>query len=252
MPRQRLMAVVEYDGTNYRGFQAQREGATIQGEIEQALATITQERIRVVAAGRTDAGVHARGQVVHFVTAWRHPLEDLQRALNAVLSKDVAILELRAVSPDFHARRDARSRVYVYSVYDSKVRSPVLGRFSHHCERALDVEAMNQACQCLVGEQDFGPFGWAPGSERGYVGRRGTVRRVLRVECARQGELVKVTIEADAFLRSMVRRVVGNLLLVGRSDLSGDEFAALLDLKHRRLPAGAAPACGLCLVRVNY
>lgn len=284
------MAIVEYDGTEYLGFQIQRSGRTIQGEIERALVEVTQHQTRIVGAGRTDAGVHARGQVIHFTALWRHPLSDLHRALNAVLTDDIAVTELREASPGFHARYSARSREYVYTIDNGAVRSPLAARYAYHYPRPLDAEAMERACACLVGEQDFLPFGWSPRGERrgrrgagegqvpssvgrgqvpsavgrgqvpSSVGRgqvpsavgRGTVRTVLRAGCRREDVFVYVEIEADAFLRRMVRRIVGNLLLVGSGELSVEGFGGLLSLTHRRTPGAAAPGHGLCLVKVNY
>nr|MBC7245660.1 tRNA pseudouridine(38-40) synthase TruA [Chloroflexota bacterium] len=240
-----LMAIVEYDGTDYLGFQIQRRGRTVQGEIEHALAVVTQQRTRIVGAGRTDAGVHARGQVIHFTVSWGHSLADLHRALNAVLPADVAIVALREAPPGFHARYDARSREYVYTIYNGAVRSPLAARYAYHFGRPLDVQAMDHACACLVGTHDFLPFGWPPKGEN-------SVRTVYRARCWREGDFVYVELEADAFLRAMMRRIVGNLLLVGIGDLSVEGFARLLSLRHRRTPAVAAPAHGLCLVRVNY
>lgn len=240
-----VKAVVEYDGTEYLGFQIQRRGRTVQGEIERALALVTQQRVRIVGAGRTDAGVHAKGQVIHFTVSWGHSLAELHRALNAVLPADVAVIELQEAPPEFHARYDARSREYVYTIYNGPVRSPLAARYAYHFAKPLDVAAMNQACTCLVGTHDFLPFGWPPRGEN-------TVRTVYRAGCRREGMFVYVEIEADAFLRAMVRRIVGNLLLVGTGELSVEGFGHLLSLKHRRTPAVAAPAHGLCLVRVNY
>lgn len=240
-----LMAIVEYDGTEYLGFQIQRDGRTVQGEIERALAVVTQYRTRVVGAGRTDAGVHARGQVIHFTVPWGHSLADLHRALNAVLPADVAIIALREAPSGFHARYDARSREYVYTIYNGTVRSPLAVRYAYHFARPLDVQAMDHACACLVGTHDFLPFGWPPRGEN-------TVRTVYRAHCWREGDFVYVELEADAFLRAMVRRIVGNLLLVGTGELSVEGFAQLLSLRHRHTPAVAVPARGLCLVRVNY
>ena len=248
----RLKAVIEYDGTGYLGFQVQGpasagkgKGRTIQGELESALLQVAQQAIRVVGAGRTDAGVHARGQVIHFDVAWQHPVADLQRALNAVLPQDIAVLGLGEAAPDFHARFSARSREYVYTILNRSVRSPLAERYACLVSRPLDARAMNRACQPLIGTHDFLAFGWPPHGEN-------TVRTVKQAECRRVGESVYVRVEADAFLRSMVRRIVGNLILVGLRELSVEGMAGLLVLKHRRTPAVAAPAHGLCLDRVDY
>ena len=245
MRKYHVMAVVEYDGTEYLGFQIQRSGRSIQGEIQRALESITQHRTRIVGAGRTDAGVHAKGQVIDFAARWDHPLSDLQRALNAVLPKDIAIAELREAPPGFHARYSARSRAYVYTIYNGLVRSPLVARYEYHCPRPLDVKGMDGACGLLLGTHDFLAFGWPPRGDN-------TVRTVLCADCRRTGNTVVIRLEADAFLRGMVRRIVGNLVLVGSGDLSMEGFAGLLSLGHRRTPAVAAPAHGLCLVSVNY
>lgn len=248
-----LKAIVEYDGTEYLGFQIQRNGRTVQGELERALLAVTQRKTRVIGAGRTDAGVHARGQVIHFTAHWNHGLADLHRALNAVLSRDVAIVQLEQAPAGFHARYSAHSREYQYTIYNAPVRSPLLQRYAYHVPQPLDAGAMDCACACLIGRHDFLPFGWPMGDERG-AGENGgnTVRTVLRAGCSRTGDLVLVTIEADAFLRRMVRRIVGNLVLVGLGELTVEGFAGLLSLRHRRTPAVDVPPQGLCLVRVNY
>ena len=240
-----LMAVVEYDGTQYLGFQIQRSGPTIQGELERALTQVTGSETRVTGAGRTDAGVHAQGQVIHFTAVWAHRVEDLQRALNAVLPKDIAVTELSVAPEGFHARYSARSRVYRYTIYNGAVRSPLAWRYAYHCSRPLDADAMDSACRQLIGRHDFLAFGWPPSGEN-------TVRTVHRASCQRVGKWIYVDIEADAFLRKMARRVVANLLLVGKHELSVGDFAGLLLLGHRRTPAADVPAQGLCLVKVNY
>jgi len=240
-----VAAIVEYDGTEYLGFQIQRSGRTIQGEIESAIAEITRHETRIVGAGRTDSGVHAKGQVIDFIAVWGHRLPDLQRALNAVLPPDIAVAELRQAVPGFHARHSARSREYEYTIFNHPIRSPLVLRYAHHCAKWLDVQAMDNACACLVGTHDFLPFGWPPHGDN-------TVRTVLGANCGRAGEFVRVRIEANAFLRRMVRRIVGNLILVGLGDLTVDAFAGLLSLGHRRTPAAQAPPTGLCLMKVNY
>ena len=259
----RVLAVVEYDGTEFLGFQIQHTGRTVQGEIEHALAELTGRHVRIVGAGRTDSGVHAKGQVIHFSVVWDHPLLDLRRALNAVLPADVAVAELRGAPPGFHARYSARSREYVYTIYNGALRSPLVQRYAFHVSSPLDAAAMNRACAGLVGEHDFMAFGWSPRSDgRGQVPAseaadrpstgRGTVRRVLQAACRREGCFVCVDVVADAFLRRMVRRIVGNLLLVGTGELGIEQFSGLLKLRHRRTPGVAAPGHGLCLVKVNY
>jgi len=242
---QKLMAVVEYDGTDFLGFQVQAQGRTVQGEIERALAAVTQEKIRIVGAGRTDTGVHAQGQVIAFNTAWRHPVEELQRALNAVLPEDIAVRELRPVARDFHPRFDAVSREYRYTIYNQPLRSPLVRRFAYHFPWPLDVAAMNEAASVLVGTHDFASFGRAPQGDN-------TVREVHCAQFTLEEPFVYFDITANAFLHRMVRRLVGTLLLVGTGELSPDGFEEILRSADRDRAGQAVPARGLCLMKVNY
>lgn len=242
---QKLMAVVEYDGTDYLGFQVQAQGATIQGEIERALAAVTQEEIRVIGAGRTDAGVHAQGQAVAFSTAWRHPVEELQRALNAVLPKGIAARELRPVAEGFHPRFDAVSREYRYTVLNQPLRSPLARRFAYYFPQLLDVAAMNKAAGVLVGGHDFAAFGRAPQGDN-------TVREVYQAQWTPERPFVYFDIVANAFLYRMVRSLVGTLLSVGTGELSPAGFEEILRSADRSRAGQVAPAYGLCLMRVNY
>ena len=245
----RVRAVVAYDGTDYGGFQRQVNAPTVQAALEAALAQVTQEAITVLAAGRTDAGVHAGGQVVAFDTGWRHAVSDLHRALNAVLPVDIAVLEVENAAANFHPRYDARSRRYRYSLYNALVRWPLNRRYSLHVAAPLDVAAMQQAAQHLVGEQDFATFGRPPQrSKRNGV----TVRRVLMAEWSKKSARLTFDIEANAFLYRMVRSIVGTLLQVGQGRMSVDEFVAVLAACDRSLAGPTAPPHGLCLMGVKY
>ncbi|MBI5029921.1 MAG: tRNA pseudouridine(38-40) synthase TruA [Chloroflexi bacterium] len=241
----RLLAIVEYDGTDFAGFQLQRNQRTVQGELERALHKITGDakRIRVMGAGRTDAGVHASGQGAHFDSAWEKPLEILHRALNAVLPNDISIRSLTQVAPDFSARYNATSRTYRYTILNHVIRSPLNERYALLVSEPLDVDAMNAAARCLIGEKDFGAFGTPPRGDN-------TVRRVYRAQVERHGDQVLIEIEANAFLYRMVRRIVGTLLQVGKGTLSIAEFSQVLE---RKIRAGeAVPPQGLCLTQVKY
>ena len=241
----RVRAVVAYDGTDYRGFQRQVNAPTVQAALEAALAQVTQETIAILAAGRTDAGVHAAGQVIAFDTAWRHGLDDLQRALNAVLSADIAVQDVVEVAPRFHPRFDARSRRYRYTLYNAPVPWPLARRYSLHVASPLDLAAMRRAVQALVGEHDFAAFGQPP---QGEV----TVRRVLVAEWNGEPPRLTFDIEANAFLYRMVRSIVGTLLQVGRGRLGVEEFAAVLASRDRSRAGPTVPPHGLCLVEVRY
>ena len=241
----RVRAVVAYDGTDYSGFQRQANAPTVQAALEAALTQVTQETIAVLAAGRTDAGVHAAGQVIAFDTVWRHSLDDLQRALNAVLPADIVVRKVEEAAPDFHPRYSARSRCYQYTVYNAPVRWPLARRYSLYVSAPLDVEAMRRAARTLIGERDFATFGQPP---QGNV----TVRRVSAAVWRGEPPWLTFDIEANAFLYRMVRSVVGTLLQVGRGELSEEEFAALLASCDRSQAGPTAPPHGLCLMEVKY
>ncbi len=240
-----LAALVEYDGTEYAGFQLQKTGRTIQSALEEGLARATLQQVRVTPAGRTDAGVHALGQVVHLRLEWRHTLHELQRAWNANLPGDIAIRAVAAVAPTFHARFSAHSRAYRYRLYDGPVRRPLLSRYAWHVQRSLDVERMDEAARLLLGRQDLAAFGRPPQGES-------TVRTVLVARCRSEGALISIEIEADAFLQHMVRRVAATLVAVGRGRLPVDEFGDIIRARNPHRTAGLAPPNGLCLVAVRY
>ncbi|MFQ6000410.1 MAG: tRNA pseudouridine(38-40) synthase TruA [Anaerolineae bacterium] len=236
---------MEYDGTRYAGFQRQKREITIQEEIEKALASVTQEQTKIVGAGRTDAGVHATGQVISFSTGWKRSLSELQRALNALLPSDIAILELSEVPPDFHARKSALSRKYRYTIFNRSVRSPLSRLYAYHWVGGLDLEAMEEALGSLIGVHDFASFGRAqPGGS--------TMRQMLEVDCHREGNYIYIDLEANAFLKRMVRSIAGTLLLVGRGELSPQGFKEVLEAKDRSRAGDLLPAHGLCLTKVSY
>jgi len=250
-------ATVAYDGTEYSGFQVQPGRATIQGELERVVGRLTQEEVRVHGAGRTDAGVHARGQVISFRSAWRHRVTDLERGMNALLPEDIAVRNVTCARDGFHARFSARSRSYVYNVYESEVRDPARGRFAHRVSDRLDLAGMSRATDALVGRKRFAAFG------RPTVGDN-TMRRVFSagwVKCERgcvawspaeNDGAYQFQIEANGFLRGMVRRLVGTLLEVGLGVRSPEEFIQTLDSQDISTAAPPAPACGLFLWKVCY
>ena len=241
----RVKATVAYDGTDYQGFQRQVNGPTVQQALENALKRLTRTIVTVLAAGRTDAGVHAEGQVIAFDTVWRHQLSDLERAMNAVLPQDIAVRDLVQVSPDFHPRYDACSRRYRYTVYNASVRSPLARRTSLYVSEPLDLEAVRQATALILGEHDFAAFGRPP---QGEV----TVRRVVEAAWTTNPPWLVFEIEANAFLFRMVRSLVGTLLWVGQGRLSPGEFGRILVSRDRSQAGQTAPAHGLCMIKVRY
>ncbi len=245
-------AVVEYDGTAFAGSQYQPNVRTVQGELEEALNRLTGRRVRIRLAGRTDAGVHAAGQVAAFCLPRRKrgvglSWPDLLQRLNAMLPPDLALRTLRPASPGFDPRRDARTRVYRYRILDAGERRPLERYRTLEIDDALDVSAMRAAAAVLVGERDFGALGSHP--------HRRTVRRVDGIAVRRRGPRVEITVTANAFLRRMVRSMVAVLIEVGRGRLSIDEVAALMrrgESGQRALHGRAVPARGLTLERVTY
>ena len=235
----RYRARVEYDGTDFAGFQLQPNARTVQGELEAALARLNGgERVVVDGAGRTDAGVHATGQVIAFTYAGRVPEPELARAINAQLPRDVAIRDLRRVPDGFHPRYAARYREYRYTVWNGP-RSPLRERTALGVRVPLDVAAMASAGSVFVGRHDFSSFG-APDD-------RSPVRTVHAVRVRRDGRLVTIDVRADSFLRGQVRRMVAALLEVGHGKMDDVGLAAALAASGPALNGAAAPAKGLCL-----
>ncbi|HET7029245.1 MAG TPA: tRNA pseudouridine(38-40) synthase TruA [Candidatus Limnocylindrales bacterium] len=242
----RYRATVEYDGTDFAGFQVQRSGVrTVQGELEAALARLTDgARHAVDGAGRTDAGVHALGQVIGFTYDGRLDAPALEVALNGTLPPDVAVRAVRRTRSDFHPRHAARYRDYRYTVWNGP-RSPLRERQALWVRAPLDVAAMERAGQAFIGPHDFSAFG-------AVVGGRSPVRTVHAVRVRRQGSLVTIDVRANAFLRGMVRRIVAVLLDVGRGTLNEEGVREALAARKPARNGAAAPARGLCLRRVVY
>jgi len=237
----RYRARCEYDGTDFAGFQLQPNARTVQGELEAALARLTRgERVVVDGAGRTDAGVHAIGQVIAFTYEGAVPGPRLQRAVNALLPPDVAIRDLRRVPDGFHPRYAARYREYRYTVWNGP-RSPLRERFALGVRAPLDVAAMASAGSAYLGRHDFSAFGGAD---------RSPVRTVFMVRVRQEGRLVTIDVRADSFLRGQVRRMVAGLLEVGTGKTDEAALRAAIAGRGPALNGAAAPAKGLCLRRV--
>jgi tRNA pseudouridine38-40 synthase len=241
----RYRAIVEYDGTDFLGYQIQASGRTVQGELEQSLKQVTGLERRIDAAGRTDAGAHATGQVIAFNAAWKHSPDDLQRALNATLPPDIGISRLDPVKKSFHPRFDALSRCYHYVIINQPWPSILQRRYSHHVKNNLDVEAMQEGSRFLVGSHDFAAFGQPPQGEN-------TVRHLMQANWSVTGHRLTFEVTANAFLYRMVRRIVGSLLQVGSGELAPVEMKTILETKDLSRSAPPVPAHGLCLVRVVY
>jgi len=245
----RFRLTLEYDGTDFAGFQLQPDARSVQGELERAIAEITREQRRVVPAGRTDAGVHARGQVAHFDSDTRLSPGELQRALNAVLPRDVAVLALAEAPPEFDARRDALAKRYVYRILNRPEPSPLRARTHLHLRAALDLAAMREGARALVGKHDFSAFRGAPG---GVLEDENPERSIDRLELAAGGDELALEACGRSFLRYMVRNIAGTLIEVGQGKRAAGEVAEILASRDRARAGPTAPAHGLCLEEVRY
>lgn len=239
---------LEYDGANFDGWQVQAAGSrTIQGCLEDAVERVCGRRVRVTGSGRTDAGVHASGQVASLRVESRLEPPALQRALNGVLPSDIAVVAAAAAADDFHARRDARAKLYSYRIWNGPTHSPLRAARSHWVAPALDLSAMRAAAGDFCGRHDFASL-QAAGSDIEQ-----TVRTLVRLELLGEsrGE-IELRVEGDGFLRHMVRNLAGTLIEVGRGRRTPDSIPELLERRDRRLAGPTAPAQGLTLVRVSY
>ncbi len=242
----RVALIVEYDGTNYHGSQLQAGLPTIQGVIEEALSKLTGERTRVALASRTDAGVHARGQVVSFRTNSALPLKAFVYGLNFQLPEDIAAREAFRVDDNFNARRHALNREYCYYILNRPTRSPLQRGFAYLFTGKLNILAMQQACQALLGKQDFASF--VTCAETG----KSTVRNVLRAEIRQEGDLIILDMVANSFLPHQVRNTVGALIRIGTGKMTVAEFYNMVQARKPGRAGPTAPACGLCLMQINY
>lgn len=243
----RIALVVEYDGTGYSGLQYQPNAPSIQEELEKAIERLTGESVRVAAAGRTDAGVHARGQVVSFLTESRHDPETFLQALNHYLPEQIAVRAAYRVGDGFDPRRDALSRVYAYSLYVSAVRSPLLRRTALRIAGPLDVDLMRRGAKLFEGVHDFAQFS-GPLQEPGAS----TVRRIIGTAVCGCGNKITIEIEGNAFLPHMVRRMAGALVDIGSGKLSMEDLRAMIDGLPGAPASHALPAHGLSLEQVKY
>lgn len=241
-----LKLTIEYDGGNYSGWQLQPRHDSIQGRIEAALDRIFAAPVRVFGSGRTDAGVHARGQVASISIPRPFDATELQRALNSILPADIVVLDIVVAPDDFDPRRAARSRVYEYRVLNRQVASAFDYRYSWLVRDQLDLTAMNRAAQIFVGDHDFAAFR-SLGTEV-----RTTIRRVISSEWTRAGDVLVYRVEANSFLRHMVRAMVAAMIDVGRGKLTRDQIATILAGCDRGAAPANAPPGGLYLVEVRY
>jgi tRNA pseudouridine38-40 synthase len=241
-----IKLVVEYDGTDYAGWQWQPDEPTLQGALERAISKTTGEEIRVTASGRTDAGVHAYGQVVNFQSESALSAKEWHGALNHFLPDDIRVLEAGDAEPGFSARHSAKGKEYEYVVLNRRMPSPLSRHRAWHVAVPLDTAAMRSAALHLIGEHDFTSFRAAGCSANQPV------RELLMLKIEQEGDRIVFTLGANAFLRHMVRNIVGTLVEVGRGRFTPDEVKAILDARDRTRSGPTAPPQGLYLVKVIY
>lgn len=241
-----IKLIVQYDGTDYAGFQVQPDVPTIQGALEVALAHILKHDLRIRAAGRTDAGVHAIGQVVSVRTDAAIPAQALADALDNALPAAIAVPAGVEAPPEFHPQYDAVAKLYSYRILNRREPSPFIGRYAWHVRGPLDVDAMSTAAEALTGRHDFSAFEAAGGAAADKV------RTLERLDCERHGDMIEIRARADGFLYMMVRNIVGTLVEVGLGRLAPRAVGDILASRDRTNAGPTAPPQGLCLVRVDY
>jgi len=242
-----IKLLIEYDGTDYLGWQVQAEGQTVQGMIEEKLARITGETVHLVGSGRTDSGVHAFGQVANFKTKSKLNTLSIQKALNSLLPPEIVIQTVEEVEEGFNARRHAKTKIYEYRILNRDLRSAFHHGYAWHIPQNLNLKEMRKATRMVIGEHDFSCFR-SVGSPT-----RTAIRRVVRTGWRRgQDGFIRFEIEANGFLKQMVRALVGTLVEVGKGKIDAGKFREILDSKDRKKAGPTAPAHGLFLKEVKY
>ncbi len=242
-----ILLVLEYDGTEYLGWQVQVQRPTVQQVLQDILKKILNEEVKIVGAGRTDSGVHAKGQVCNFKTTSGISVEALKKALNSLLPKDIFIKEVKDCPPDFHARYSAKSKLYEYRILNSKERDVFLRRYVWHIPYPLNLREMARCLNILKGRHDFSSFRSSGSSQKNPV------RNMLRSELIPSSNgIIRMLFEADGFLRHMVRNIVGTVVDVGRGRLTYEDFLDIFHSKDRKKAGIKAPPQGLYLIEVRY
>lgn len=243
-----ILLKIEYDGTNYAGWQTQKNAQAIQPIIEAAIKTATGKKANLISSGRTDSGVHALCLTANFKTNSNITLHRLMRALNGILPKDIAVKETVDASSSFHSRFDAKSKVYTYTILNSPSRAAIMRGHVYHIPCPLNVALMRREAKHLIGRRDFKSFRTTPSQPD----KGSTIRLIKKLTISKKGDLIKINLEADGFLYNMVRNIVGTLIEIGRGKLGSGSMAKILKAKNRLLAGPTAPARGLCLVEVKY
>ncbi len=242
----RFKVIVAYDGTNYHGFQKQNNALTIQEVLEKAITSIVQQPIEIIGAGRTDTGVHAKGQCCVFDAKTNIPEENLIKAINSRLPKDIVVKNVQSVQENFHPRYSAKRKIYRYQILNSKTCDPFLYRYAYFYPHTLEISLMQEAAKYIIGEHDFKCFCSAGSSVQS------TIRTVYSLDVNKHDELVCIEICGNGFLYNMVRIIAGTLIQVGIKKLSPKEIQNIIDGKDRKGSGPTAPPEGLTMMEVNY
>lgn len=246
MSQHTVKLTIAYDGTNYNGWQLQKNPNTIQGKIEKAIQKVYGQKCRLYSASRTDAGVHAKGQAAHFVTSIKIPSDKIPKAINSYLPPDIVIKKAVYEKNSFNARFDAVSKMYRYFIFNSHARDPFKERYAWRVTYKLDFQAMKKEARLLKGRHNFKSLQAKDKKERN------SVRTIKNVTLAKKGSMIKIDIEADGFLYNMARNIAGTLVDIGRGYLPSGSMAKILKAKKREAAGSTAPGKGLTLIEVKY
>lgn len=241
-----IKLTLEYDGTNYLGWQRQKVGITLQETLEEAIKLLTKEEIEVTGSSRTDAGVHAKGFVANFKTSSKIPSEKFREAINHKLPDDIVILKSEEVEEEFHSRYNAIGKTYSYSILNREVPSAIDRNYLYHVKRKLDLESMKEACQYFIGTHDFSAFKTSGSSVKT------TVRTITELYIEENSDIIKIYVTGDGFLYNMVRIIVGTLIMVGSNKIKPLEIKDIIASKEREKAGICVPARGLVLEKVYY
>jgi tRNA pseudouridine38-40 synthase len=243
----KIKLLLEYEGTRYSGWQLQVKQVSIQGVLESKLHKITGEKIRVIGSGRTDAGVHAEGQVAHFQTNSTMKLDEFLKAMNSLLPYDIVVKKVAEAKPDFHAQISATRKTYRYTILNREYPSALHSRTAHYIAiPILNVTAMRKAARYLVGQHDFKSF------QSSGCTAKSTQREIHRLSIAKEGDFIRITVDGSGFLKYMVRIIVGTLIEIGWGKWPPERMQTVLKSKDRLMAGPTAPSRGLCLVKVVY
>ncbi|WP_138204886.1 tRNA pseudouridine(38-40) synthase TruA [Haloimpatiens lingqiaonensis] len=237
---------IEYDGTNYFGWQVQKDRITVQGVLEDTIRALTKEDVKLIGCSRTDTGVHAKEYVANFFTNSTIPSEKFREALNSKLPNDIVILESKEVLEDFHARYNCKGKRYIYSIYNREQPCAIYRNYMYSFTRKLQIEKMKSSCKYIIGTHDFSAFKTKGSSVKT------SIRNIHELCITKEEDIIKISVSADGFLYNMVRIIVGTLLDVGTEKIQPEEVKEILESKDRTKAGKVVPACGLCLEKVFY